>query len=111
MKRFREGLLMKTAARTLGVSPYTVSNWEHGRTRPRVDHYGRVVAFLSYDSHDEGDGLAGQMLAFRRRRGLSQRAAAKALGVDPVTWWSWETGKRHPVGSRAERLRALLDGS
>ena len=109
-KRLAEGLLLKEAARILGVSPFTLSNWERGRTTPRIVMYGRVVAFLGFDPEAGGDGLSQRMLAFHRRRGLTQRAAAKALGVDPTTWWGWESGRRHPEGSFARRLDQLLGG-
>ena len=72
--------------------------------------YGRVVAFLGFDPEAGGDELNQRMLAFRRRRGLSQRAAAKALGVDPTTWWGWESGRRSPEGRFARRLDHLLGG-
>ena len=109
-KRLTEGLLLKKAAQTLGVSPFTLSNWERGRTTPRIVLYGRVVAFLGFDPKAGGDELSQRVLDFRRRRGLSQRAAAKVLGVDPATWWGWESGRRRPEGSFARRLDQLLGG-
>ncbi len=107
-KRLAEGLLLKKAAQNLGVSPFTLSNWERGRTTPRIVTCGRVVAFLGFDPEAGGDELSQRMIAFRRHRGLTQRAAAKALGVDPTTWWGWESGRRRPEGSFARRLGQLL---
>jgi len=36
--------------------------------------------------------LPALLLAWRSRRGWSQARAARALGVDSVTWSRWETG-------------------
>ena len=32
----------------------------------------------------------------RNLRGMSRKAVADALGVDPSTIWNWETGKTYP---------------
>lgn len=109
--RLREGLLLKEAAKRFGVSPFTLSNWERGRTSPRVDLYGRVVAFLGVDPEASGTGLGAEMRAVRRRRGLSQCAASRELGVDPTTWSAWESGRRRPQGTLAARLAAFLAAS
>jgi DNA-binding XRE family transcriptional regulator len=103
--------LLTEAAQALGVSPFTLSNWEWGKTSPRIDLYGRVVAFLGFDPNATGGGLRHRMLAFRRRHGLGQREAARMLGVDPTTWRGWESGRRDPEGRLGVRLLTLLKSS
>jgi transcriptional regulator with XRE-family HTH domain len=44
-----------------------------------------------------------------RANGLSQRQAAKAIGVDPTTWRGWETGHRRPEGEFAQRIKAFIE--
>ena len=38
--------------------------------------------------------LAGRLVSKRRELGLSQREAARSLGIDPGTWAGWELGAR-----------------
>ena len=110
-KRLRDGLQLTEAAQTLGVNPFTLSNWERGKTTPTVSLYGRVVEHLGFDP-DAGSGtLTDRMISYRRSHGLSQRAAARALGVDPTTWWRWETRRSGPKGRLGVRLLALLESS
>ena len=66
-----------------------------------------MAAFEVFTEED----LRERMFAFRRRHGLNQRAAAKQLGVDPITWWRWESGRRRPEGPLAKLLVALIDGA
>ncbi len=60
------------------------------------------------------DEAAGQlprvMLAWRNRRGLSQAAAARSIGIDSVTWSRWETGRSGcALPAVMLRLLQLLD--
>lgn len=49
-----------------------------------------------------------EVLAIRRRLGLTQIEFARAVGVSRVTVVCWETG-RHGVRESAARLMRLLD--
>lgn len=106
--RLREGLLLTEAAQNMGVNPFTLSNWERGKTRPTVSLYRRVVALLGFDPDAGSETLDQRMVSYRRANGLSQRSAARVLGVDPTTWWGWETGRRSPEGEFARRLNRLI---
>lgn len=48
-----------------------------------------------------------QIRAFRKRLGLSLDAMAEALGVDRMTVWRWEKGKRTPPPYLERALRDL----
>ncbi len=49
---------------------------------------------------DQGT-LAGRLIAKRRELGLSQREAARSVGIDPGTWAGWELGAK--IGREAHR--------
>ena len=92
-KRLELGLSQKKAARHLGVTSFTVTNWERGWRRPAIQHIPAICQFLGYDpGWPIAHTLAERLMATRRQLGLSQRAAAKKLGVDPSTWSAWESG-------------------
>ena len=92
-KRLELGLTQKEAAKHLGVTSFTMTNWECGLRRPAIQHIPTICRFLGFDPEWQvADTLAERLVAKRRQLGLSQRAAAKKLGVDPSTWTAWEKG-------------------
>lgn len=48
-KRLELGLTQRQAGERLGVSGWTVANWEKGHTQPITHARRAVVAFLGYD--------------------------------------------------------------
>lgn len=48
------------------------------------------------------EDLADDLRAWRRNAGLTQEAAAEALGVDPSQLSRWENGKQLPKQNRAK---------
>ncbi|WBL36898.1 helix-turn-helix domain-containing protein [Tepidiforma flava] len=52
---------------------------------------------------------AEEVLALRRRLGLSQAAMARRLGVRQQTVSDWETGLHRPRGASARLLRLLAE--
>lgn len=42
--RIRLGLSLPQAAKLLNVSAPTVNNWEQGKTRPRPEQFGSIIA-------------------------------------------------------------------
>ena len=106
-RRLELGLLQHQVAQRTGVSVSTVMNWENGHTRPTIRDWPQVITFLGYDAVPIDYTVAGRLLAFRRRRGLTQRELARGLGVDPTTLSRWELGLRVPRGefwARIERF-------
>ena len=109
-KRRRElGLTQKELAYKLGVSAWTVLNWETGKTAPIDSDMAGVIAFLGTDPLPVSPTLAGRLRALRRANCWSIRRAAQEVGVDPNTWSGWEKG--NPIVHRKHALiHALVNG-
>lgn len=90
--RLQRGLGQKEAARLLGVTYWTVFNWEKGRTDPPIESLSALIRFLGYDPFPEPTNLSERLLAKRRGMGWSIGKAARQLGVDPGAWRDWEQG-------------------
>jgi transcriptional regulator with XRE-family HTH domain len=94
LKRRRRvlGLLQRQVADQLGVSQWTVINWEQGVTTPVVAHLPSVIAFLGYDpAPSPVPTTLGERLRARRIQcGLSIKQAAREFGVDEASWAGWE---------------------
>ena len=85
-KRMSLGLFQKDVAQLLKVSADTVTYWETGRYKPRVEHMAKLIAFLGYNpSIAEGYKPGEKVKWYRYQHGLSQKAFAKLIGVDPPT--------------------------
>lgn len=80
------------AARLLGVTSWTISNWEKGRSTPPIQSLSRLFGFLGYDPFPESTSLPERLLAKRRAMGWSIAKAADSLGVDRGAWSDWERG-------------------
>jgi len=92
-KRLKLGLLQKEVAGRLGVSPWSILNWENGHTEPPISAIPRVLLFLEYDPFPEPRKIQDHLAAKRRTMGWTIKEAAKAVGVDPGTWGEWERGQ------------------
>ena len=80
------------AGKMLGASEATVMWWERDHA-PVVGAYPAIIRFLGYEPWPKPQTLAEALLAERRRRGLSIKAAARSAGVDDGTWRKWERGE------------------
>ena len=79
-RRLGLGLTQKAVANLLGVTQFSVINWEkHGMTPP-VTTMGRITKFLGYDPVPRGDTVADRIRAKRREMGWSQRGVSKGTG-------------------------------
>jgi DNA-binding XRE family transcriptional regulator len=100
------GLHQTDAAKKIGVTASTICNCESGRvTDPEIRHGPGIVSFLGYVPMERPSTLTAQLRAFRFIRGLSQRKAARKIGVDPTTWMHWELENTTP---RITRPRLAL---
>jgi DNA-binding transcriptional regulator YiaG len=95
-------------AKIIGCDEMTVVNWEKGYASPRIHHMAKVVEFLGFDPFSKSDNLAERLVNHWKTRGLSQKAFAARLGVDPGTLARWEQGEREPKGIRAQLVEAVL---
>ena len=92
-RRLELGLTQKEAGTHLGVTSFTVTNWEHGLRRPAIQHFPAICQFLGYDPEPPTPNtIAERLVTERRQFGWTQRVAARKLGVDPSTWSAWEHG-------------------
>ncbi len=109
-KRLEERLTHGDLGKKLGVSPWTILNWEKNRTVPPIGLRGRTVDYLGYDPGPkrECETLKEHMASFRQLRGFSQEKAADEAGVDESSWQAWESGRRKPTPLSEARLRRFL---
>jgi transcriptional regulator with XRE-family HTH domain len=92
-KRLMLGMTQKEVAIRLGATDFAVINWETGQNKVSTKYIPALIAFLGYDPTPPTLTTIPERLAAKRRElGWSQKQAAKALGVDPCTWSSWECG-------------------
>jgi DNA-binding XRE family transcriptional regulator len=91
------GLHQADVARQIRVTESTIWNWESGWvTYPQVRYGPAIISFLGYVPLSEPMTLREQLRAYRMIRGLSQRKAARDVGVDPSTWERWENETATP---------------
>ena len=78
------------------------------RTKPAASDLSRIIKFLGYSPFPEPVSVTDQLLDYRRRHGLGQRALARLLGVDSSTVTRWEAGKRVIQRRSREPVKRLL---
>lgn len=102
-RRRRElGVWQRDAAMTIGVKPWTLLSWERDVRQPMVSMYPAIIRYLGYEPWPQPTTFGEELMAERRRRGLSIRDAAAILGVDEGTFGHWERGDWMPQ-SRARQ--------
>jgi transcriptional regulator with XRE-family HTH domain len=108
-RRLELKLLHKDVAKQLGVCQPSVYNWEANRSEPDIRYMPAVIRFLGYDPLPGVQGFGEQLVQRRVALGLSQKEAAKRIGVDPGTLAKWERGEREPTGRSQELVKRFLD--
>ena len=68
-------------------------------------HWPNTILFLGYDPMQKPQTFGQQLIAYRRRNGLSRKALANSLQIDEATLWRWETDERKP--SKKEQYLAI----
>lgn len=92
-KRLELGITQKEAGERMGVTQFTVINWEYDLRKPAIHHVPAICQFLGYDPEPPAPKTLPERLAAKRRElGWTQKDAARKLGVDPCTWSDWERG-------------------
>lgn len=107
-RRHELGLYQKDVTALLGVNQSTLIGWEKGRNEPAIQFWPRVIKFLGYDPHNEPETLGDQLLAARRRLGVTQEEAAKLASVDEESLRLWELGKRKPSAASLMRIKGFV---
>jgi transcriptional regulator with XRE-family HTH domain len=67
-----------------------------------------IIRFLGYNPLPAASTLAEQLLRQRTSMGLSQKEAARSLGVDAGTLARWERGEREPTGAFLDSVTRFL---
>ena len=102
------GLIQRRVAEMLGADPWTYLLWEHDRTRPTPRFVPAIIQFLGYDPFPKGVTFPDRLRAARRSLGLTHRALAMELDVDPSTVLNWERGRHTPPVAYWPRLQQLV---
>ncbi|MEX2381217.1 MAG: helix-turn-helix domain-containing protein [Opitutales bacterium] len=99
-RRLDLGLLQRDVAGRIGVTALTIKNWELGHTEPEICYGPSIIDFLGYVPMHKPETVRDQLLAYRMIHGVSQRKAARRIGVDPTTWYFWENRVSEPTLER-----------
>lgn len=96
-KRLDLKLLQGDVAQKLGVNKTSIHNWERGSATPSLFFMPRILKFVGYIPFViETASPAEKIKPYRRIVGLTQKALAKQLKIDPTTLARWERGKGQP---------------
>ncbi len=107
--RLDRGELQREAASHIGVSPFTLMNWELGHRQPRLEHRPSIDTYLGYCLVEPATRLGERLARWRRANGVSRKALATELGLDDSTLWRLETGiTRQATVSVRAAIRELL---
>ncbi len=69
----------------------------------------RILKFLGYIPFEmETSSLGEKIKTYRRTHGLTQKALAKQLKIDPTTLARWEKGKGIPTKELLEKLNQFF---
>jgi len=104
-KRLARKMLQREVAEQIGVTPSCIFNWESNTATPDLRFMPAIIRFLDYDPQPEPKNWCDRLVRHRTTLGLTQKEAARRLGVDPSTLARWERGDREPTGEPL--LRAL----
>lgn len=112
-RRLDLGIQQKDLAEHLGIPPKTVSNWETNKQPPTYLFIPRIVAFLGYIPFTSlgATNESGNVLTARVLLGLTQREAARRLGVCKDTLSSWEHGRSVPTQQHTKVLETFINSA
>jgi site-specific DNA recombinase len=107
-RRLALKLLQRQVGQQVGVNKASIANWEANRTEPSLEYIPAIIRFLGYDPAPQGSGWAERLVQCRKALGITQKEAAKRIGVDSSTLARWERGEREPEGDFAARANHFL---
>jgi len=96
-------------AKLIAVDLNTVYKWERNLFAPPMRYMKGILDFLGYDPGWNVTRLSGkEIVAYRSRQKLSQKAFARILHVNVGALRRWERNQRRPPRRIFERLCSLL---
>jgi site-specific DNA recombinase len=108
LRRLALRLKQQDVAERLGVCEPSVFNWESNTSTPEIRFMPAIIEFLGFNPLPEGRTVAENLIRQRTSLGLTQRDAAKLIGVDPCTLARWERGERQPTGALLAQAQRFL---
>jgi DNA-binding transcriptional regulator YiaG len=97
-------------AERFNVSEDCVTYWENGRSKPQVQFYPKIIAFLGFNPFTvDISTFGGRIRQYRYEHGLSHKALGKLFGVDASTIGSWESGESNPNFEALEKIEGLIN--
>ena len=103
-------MLQRETAERLEVTESSLWNWEANSSHPELRYMPAIIQFLGYNPLPEATDLGGRLVRRRISLGLSQKEAAKRLGVDPGTLARWERRETEPTGAMLDSVTRFLSG-
>lgn len=85
------GLEQKEVVHTLGVTTWTISNWETKSVEPETRLIPKVIEFLGYVPYKRGETLGERITIYRKTLGLNHTQFAMRLGVARCTVFGWSS--------------------
>ena len=110
-KRLDLGLFQKWVAEQIGVDEDTIYRWESNESRPQIQFIPAIIKFLGYNPFRLPDRLPERLIFYRQTHGLSQRALARRIGIDPKAVGQFESGKRRLSVKLLKFLESFLKPS
>ncbi len=111
LARYRRRLTIEDSAVQIGTVSRNILLWEQGG-EPHIHTLPGVLRFLGYDPYPPPrTTLRERLYSTRRALGLDCKQMGRLYGVDPKTWWWWETGKHSPLSGRMEGLERFIEKS
>lgn len=105
--RLRNDLLQKEVASILNVKEMTITNWENNYSQIQSRFIPSIIKFLGFvpEMLQDYKPLESDVFLYRCKHGITQKAMAKQLGVDPSTLHAIEWGKRNLHSGTVEKLK------
>jgi site-specific DNA recombinase len=107
LRRLSLKLLQRQVAAQFGINVASIYNWENNRGEPELRYIPAILTFLGYNPFPAPTSTGDRLISARTAAGISQREAARQIGVDQSTLARWERGEREPAGIFADRAFGL----
>ncbi|MBI5188179.1 MAG: transcriptional regulator, partial [Nitrospirae bacterium] len=82
------GYLSFRRQKIIGVTEFTVWNWEHG-TEPELKHMPKIIEFLGYVPFECPEDPIGKLRYFKLVNGLSYERLGEMMDRDPGQLMDW----------------------